>query len=193
MCSHRGRLRPPSPLRPRHRRRRPRGPRARSRRPGPEPGREQRVGEISPAAEAFGMHAGMRLGEALARCPSLALIPPDPLGVADAWEKVLARLESVGAEVESAAPGLAFFDAGELARLHGGRGPRTRRRSCAPAPPAARRRGWRASSVPCAPRCACPRASGPAPPGSARWPARPARARAAPSSSTGRPAWPPSR
>src|SRR4051794_41543264 len=87
----------------------------------PEPGREQRVGEVSPAAEAFGVHAGMRLGEALARCPSLALIPPDPLGVADAWEKVVARLESVGAAVESEAPGLAFFDASALARLHGGR------------------------------------------------------------------------
>jgi len=88
----------------------------------PEPGREQRVGEVSPAAEALGVHAGMRLGEALARCPSLALIPPDPMGVADAWEKVLARLESVGAAVESDAPGLAFFDAAALGRLHGGRG-----------------------------------------------------------------------
>ena len=88
----------------------------------PEAGREQRVGEVSASAEAFGVHAGMRLGEALARCPSLALIPPDPMGVADAWEKVLARLESVGAAVESEAPGLAFFDAGALARLHGGRG-----------------------------------------------------------------------
>src|SRR3954452_21604626 len=86
----------------------------------PEPGREQRVGEVSASAEAFGVHAGMRLGEALARCPSLALIPPDPMGVADAWEKVLARLESVGAAVESEAPGLAFFDASALARLHGG-------------------------------------------------------------------------
>jgi protein ImuB len=85
----------------------------------PEPGREQCVGEVSSAAESFGVHAGMRLGEALARCPSLALIPPDPLGVADAWEKVLARLESVGAAVESEAPGLAFFDARGLARLHG--------------------------------------------------------------------------
>jgi protein ImuB len=88
----------------------------------PEPGREQRVGEVSPSAEAFGVHAGMRLGEALARCPSLALIPPDPMGVADAWEKVVARLESVGAAVESEAPGLAFFDAAALGRLHGGKG-----------------------------------------------------------------------
>src|SRR3954464_5462611 len=86
----------------------------------PEPGREQRVGEVSASAEGFGGHKGMRLGEALARCPSLALIPPDPVGVADAWEKVIARLESVGAAVESEAPGLAFFDAASLARLHGG-------------------------------------------------------------------------
>lgn len=35
----------------------------------PEPGGRQQVGEVSLAAEAFGIHAGMRLGEALARCP----------------------------------------------------------------------------------------------------------------------------
>ncbi|HZO37029.1 MAG TPA: hypothetical protein VFB41_09165, partial [Solirubrobacteraceae bacterium] len=55
----------------------------------PEPGSEQRVGEVSPAAEAFGVRPGMRLGEALARCPQLALVPPDPVGVADAWEAAL--------------------------------------------------------------------------------------------------------
>src|SRR3954471_21061372 len=88
----------------------------------PEPGREQRVGEVSASAEGFGVHPGMRLGEALARCPSLALIPPDPMGVADAWEKVVARLESVGAAVETPGAGVAFFDADGLARLHGARG-----------------------------------------------------------------------
>ena len=35
----------------------------------PEPGAVQMVGEVSLAAEAFGVHPGMRLGEALARCP----------------------------------------------------------------------------------------------------------------------------
>ena len=48
----------------------------------PEPGREQFIGEVSPAAETFGIHPGMRMGEALARCPRLVLIPPDPVGVA---------------------------------------------------------------------------------------------------------------
>lgn len=86
----------------------------------PEPGHELFVGEVSPAAEAFGVHAGMRMGEALARCPRLTLVPPDPMGVADAWERVLARLEAVGAAVEPTRPGEACFDARGLRRLHGG-------------------------------------------------------------------------
>ncbi|MCW3067260.1 MAG: hypothetical protein JWN32_4432, partial [Solirubrobacterales bacterium] len=86
----------------------------------PEPGREQQVGEVSPAAEASGVQPGMRLGEALTRCPTLALVPPDPAGVAEAWELVLARLEGIGAGVESERPGFACFDARGLRRLHGG-------------------------------------------------------------------------
>ena len=86
----------------------------------PEPGAVQNVGEVSLAAEAFGVHAGMRMGEALARCPRLMLVPPDPVGVADAWERLLVRLESIGAALEPERPGLVCFDAGGLLRLHGG-------------------------------------------------------------------------
>jgi protein ImuB len=86
----------------------------------PEPGGTQQVGEVSLAAEAFGIHPGMRLGEALARCPRLTLVPPDPAGVADLWERLLVRLESVGAAVEPERPGLVCFDAKGLLRLHGG-------------------------------------------------------------------------
>ena len=86
----------------------------------PEPGGTQQVGEVSLAAEAFGIHPGMRLGEALARCSHLTLIPPDPAGVADLWERLLVRLESVGAAVEPERPGLVCFDAWGLLRLHGG-------------------------------------------------------------------------
>jgi len=86
----------------------------------PEPGATQQVGEVSLAAEAFGIHPRMRLGEALSRCPELTLVPPDPVGVADSWERLLVRLESVGAAVEPERPGLACFDAGGLLRLHGG-------------------------------------------------------------------------
>src|SRR5918998_3881285 len=86
----------------------------------PEPGREPLVGEASPAAEAFGVRAGMRLGEAMARCPQLRLIPADPAGVADAWEKLLVALEGIGAAVESGQPGTAWFESRGLRRLHGG-------------------------------------------------------------------------
>src|SRR5947209_17734697 len=86
----------------------------------PDLGGVQVVGEISPAAEAFGVHPGMRLGEALARCPQLTLVPPDPAGVADQWERLLVRLESMGAAVEPERPGLVCFDARGLLRLHGG-------------------------------------------------------------------------
>jgi protein ImuB len=86
----------------------------------PEPGGAQRVGQVSLSAEAFGVHPGMALGEALARCPRLMLIPPDPVGVADRWERVLVRLESVGAAIEPERPGLGCFEARGLMRLHGG-------------------------------------------------------------------------
>src|SRR5205807_6270652 len=63
---------------------------------------------------------GMALGEALARCPRLALVPPDPAGVAEAWESLLGRLEGVGALVAPDRPGLACLPADGLRRLHGG-------------------------------------------------------------------------
>ena len=40
--------------------------------------------------------------------------------MADAWDRLLAALENVGAAVESGPPGVAFFDARGLRRLHGG-------------------------------------------------------------------------
>ena len=86
----------------------------------PEAGAEQVVGEVSAAAEAFGVVPRMRVGEALARCPGLRLVPPDPEGVRRSWNRVLDRLEGIGAEVESERPGVAFFEAGGLEGIHGG-------------------------------------------------------------------------
>src|SRR5205085_911035 len=60
------------------------------------------------------------LGEALARCPTLRLVAPDPAGVADAWDRLLERLEGIGAAVESERSGAAWFEARGLRRLHGG-------------------------------------------------------------------------
>jgi len=77
------------------------------------------VGEVSQAAEAMGVRRGMALGEALARCPELVLLPPDPVRVAERWEEVLEALEAIGAAVEPARPGLAYFEADGLRALHG--------------------------------------------------------------------------
>jgi protein ImuB len=62
----------------------------------------------------------MRLGEALARCPDLILVPPDPERAETAWEEALRRLEGIGAAVEPGRPGEAFFEAGGLRGLYGG-------------------------------------------------------------------------
>ena len=86
----------------------------------PEAGREQAVGEVSAAAEAFGVVAGMRLGEALVRCPELRLVPPDPDGARALWSDVLDRLERTGAAVESDRAGIAFFSTSGLEGIHGG-------------------------------------------------------------------------
>ncbi len=87
---------------------------------GPEPGGEQTIGEVSPRAETFGVAAGMRVGEALSRCPELKLVPPDPEGVRDLWQVVLERIESIGGAPESDRAGVAYFDAAGLRGLHGG-------------------------------------------------------------------------
>ncbi|HET6831439.1 MAG TPA: hypothetical protein VFH44_08830, partial [Solirubrobacterales bacterium] len=85
----------------------------------PEPGREQVVGEVSGAAEAFGIRRGMAVSEALGRCPELVLRPPDPGRTANGWEQVLRRLEAIGAAVESSGPGEAFFAVDGLRGLWG--------------------------------------------------------------------------
>jgi protein ImuB len=85
----------------------------------PEPGGVQVIGDASGAAEAFGVTAGMRLGEALGRCPALALVPADPQRAEEAWERSLATLEGIGAAVESRRPGEAFFDLDGLRALWG--------------------------------------------------------------------------
>jgi protein ImuB len=88
----------------------------------PEPGGVQVLGEVSGGAEAHGVRAGMALGEALARCPDLALIPPDPERAAQLWQQALRELEGIGAAVESEHAGEAFFAADGLRGIHGGTG-----------------------------------------------------------------------
>lgn len=86
----------------------------------PEPGAAQAVGEPSGPAEAYGVRAGMALGEALARCPELALVTPDAERTESRWEELLGRLERIGAAVEPGRPGVAYFEADGVKGLWGG-------------------------------------------------------------------------
>jgi protein ImuB len=88
----------------------------------PAPGSPQVVGEVSGAAETFGIRAGMRLAEALARCPALVLVAPDPVRAEVSWERTLRRLEGIGAAVEPGRPGEAFFATEPLRGLYGDAG-----------------------------------------------------------------------
>ena len=72
------------------------------------------VGEVSPSAQAQGVRAGMALSEALGRCRELELIPGDPIKVARAWDQAARALEGIGAQLELARPGLAYFVADGL-------------------------------------------------------------------------------
>jgi len=86
----------------------------------PEPGREPLLGPVTAAAEAVGVRAGMRLGEALATCPELVLVEQDPAAVEREWEGVLRRLEDAGFAVETVDPGVVVFETGGVERLYGG-------------------------------------------------------------------------
>lgn len=87
---------------------------------GPQPGDAQIVGECTPAAAEAGVRPGLRVGEALARCPHLELVVPDPGGVQHAAEEITERLEGTGASVEPGESGTWRFSTGGLERLYGG-------------------------------------------------------------------------
>ncbi|MEX2212306.1 MAG: hypothetical protein WD689_11155 [Gaiellaceae bacterium] len=87
---------------------------------GPQAGSEAVLGPVTAAAEAAGVKPGMRLGEALATCPSLVLVEADPAAAEQAWEEVLRRLEDTGISVDPAEPGCVFFETRGVERLYGG-------------------------------------------------------------------------
>ena len=93
----------------------------------PEPQGEPLLGPVTAAAEAAGVRPGMRLGEALATCPSLALVEPDAAGAERAWEEILHALEDAGFAVEPASSGVAYFETRGVERLYGGLEPALRR------------------------------------------------------------------
>jgi protein ImuB len=86
----------------------------------PVEGSEPLLGPVTAAAEAAGVKPGMRLGEALAMCPSLTLVEPDPAVAEQEWEGIVRRLEDSGFSVEPAGLGCAYFETRGVERLYGG-------------------------------------------------------------------------
>jgi nucleotidyltransferase/DNA polymerase involved in DNA repair len=86
----------------------------------PEPGAEPLIGPVTAAAEALGVRPQMRLGEALATCPQLVLIDPDPAAAEQAWEEIVRALEDAGFAVDPATSGIAYFETRGVERLYGG-------------------------------------------------------------------------
>jgi len=89
----------------------------------PEPGEEPLLGPVTAAAEQAGVKPGMRLGEALATCPSLVLVERDPASVEREWEGVLRRLEDTGFAVDPVEHGVVVFETRGVERLYGGTQP----------------------------------------------------------------------
>jgi protein ImuB len=86
----------------------------------PEPGKEPLLGSVTAAADAAGVKPGMRLGEALATCPSLVLVEEDPSAAEQAWEEVLRRLEDAGVAPAPDGLGCVYFNTKGIERLYGG-------------------------------------------------------------------------
>lgn len=100
----------------------------------PEPGAEPLLGPVTAAAEAAGVSPGMRLGEALATCPSLVLVERDPAAVEREWEGVLRRLEDAGFAVDPVEHGAVVFETRGVERLYGGAWPALERALAAAGP-----------------------------------------------------------
>jgi nucleotidyltransferase/DNA polymerase involved in DNA repair len=93
----------------------------------PEPVGEPLLGPVTAAAEALGVYPRMRLGEALATCPQLVLVDPDPASAEREWEEIVRALEDAGFAVESAGLGIAYFETRGVERLYGGLEPALQR------------------------------------------------------------------
>lgn len=79
---------------------------------------KRQIGQVSGVAEAHGVTAGMPLAQALALCPSLRLLPANPVAANQRWEQLIQALESLGAKVDASGPiGTLWFSLRVVHRL----------------------------------------------------------------------------
>jgi DNA polymerase-4/protein ImuB len=87
---------------------------------GETPDQRKAVLDCSPEAEAQGVRAGMPLRQALALCRDAVFLPPHPSRYSDVSDSMLVVLEGFSPEVEPAALGRVYLNAGGLARHYEG-------------------------------------------------------------------------
>jgi protein ImuB len=86
----------------------------------PLPGTRPEIGAVTAVAERAGVRPGMLLSEALGMCPALVLVDQDPAGTEQAWEEIVAGVESEGFAVEPTSPGCLYVETRTVERLYGG-------------------------------------------------------------------------
>jgi protein ImuB len=86
----------------------------------PLPGTRPEIGAVTAVAERTGVRPGMLLSEALGMCPALVLVDQDPAGTEQAWEEIVAGVESEGFAVEPTSPGCLYVETRTVERLYGG-------------------------------------------------------------------------
>jgi len=87
---------------------------------GETPDQRKAVLDCSPEAEVQGVRAGMPLRQALAVCREAVFLPPHPSRYSDVFDSMLGVLEGFSPEVEQAALGRVYLNAGGLARHYEG-------------------------------------------------------------------------
>jgi protein ImuB len=88
-----------------------------------DPGGRQVVDQLSERAGASGVRPGMLVSQAVALCPGLTFLEPDPAHYAAAFHDVIEVLAGITPVVEPVEPGLVHLGVDGLERLHGS--PRT--------------------------------------------------------------------
>lgn len=83
-------------------------------------GRDGTIGDVDARAATHGVTPGMRVAEALVRCPTLRLLSHDPHGVRALDEHLVDAIEAKGLDLETIHSGCHLVDPTPALRLYGG-------------------------------------------------------------------------
>ncbi|MEX2527324.1 MAG: hypothetical protein WEA09_06760 [Gemmatimonadota bacterium] len=85
----------------------------------PAGGQRPRIWQLSARAAEAGVQPGMLISRAVALCPALTLLEPDPTHYETAFQEMLEALEDISPLLEPGEPGRVFLGMEGLERVHG--------------------------------------------------------------------------